>query len=206
MIAWLKYLIAGNEMRQLDRYRRAAEEAAKWHSHIPQARLMAEWIAAFGEGRPCDFLPNQRKRIEAAVRPTFQARVSKWMGECFLPSLYSNMTERGDRLLEEVLELLQSKGYDPRRVGTLVDYVWNRPIGEPSQEVGGVMVTLAGFCWIAGLDMHDAGEAELSRINRPEVMAKVRAKQEAKNALHFDTPLPGAVQADTREAGSEVQE
>ncbi|WP_197056576.1 MULTISPECIES: hypothetical protein [Luteibacter] len=133
-------------------------------------------------------LADEREQAEP-----FQARVSMWMDQCFLPSLYSNMTERGDRLLEEVLELLQSKGYDRVRVATLVDYVFSRPAGEPSQEVGGVMVTLAGYCWIAGLDMHADGERELDRINQPEVMAKIRAKQEAKNALHFDTPLPGSV-------------
>lgn len=123
--------------------------------------------------------------------PTFQDGVADWMGQCFLPSLYSNMTERGDRLLEEVLELLQAHGYDKARVPTLVDYVFGRPVGEPVQEVGGVMVTLAGYCWVAGIDMHAAGDAELARINQPDVMAKIRAKQEAKNALHFDTPLPG---------------
>ncbi|PZS80528.1 hypothetical protein A7X74_10890 [Stenotrophomonas maltophilia] len=122
---------------------------------------------------------------------TFQAGVAEWMGQCFLPSLYSDMTERGDRLLEEVLELLQAHGYDRARVPTLVDYVFGRPVGEPVQEVGGVMVTLAGYCWVAGIDMHAAGDAELARINQPDVMAKIRAKQEAKNALHFDTPLPG---------------
>ncbi|WP_223484681.1 hypothetical protein [Stenotrophomonas indicatrix] len=125
------------------------------------------------------------------LEQTFQAGVAEWMGRCFLPSLYSNMTERGDRLLEEVLELLQAHGYDSARVPTLVDYVFGRPVGEPAQEVGGVMVTLAGYCWVAGLDMHVAGDAELARINQPDVMAKIRAKQEAKNALHFDTPLPG---------------
>ncbi|WP_329767592.1 hypothetical protein [Stenotrophomonas muris] len=125
------------------------------------------------------------------VRRSFQAGVAEWMGQCFLPSLYSDMTERGDRLLEEVLELLQAHDYDSARVATLVDYVFGRPVGEPAQEVGGVMVTLAGYCWVAGLDMHAAGDAELARINQPDVMAKIRAKQEAKNALHFDTPLPG---------------
>lgn len=125
------------------------------------------------------------------LEQTFQAGVSDWMDKCFLPSLYSNMTERGDRLLEEVLELLQAHGYDKARVPTLVDYVFSRPAGDPAQEVGGVMVTLAGYCWVAGLDMHVHGHAELARINHPEVMAKIRAKQEAKNALHFDTPLPG---------------
>ncbi len=125
------------------------------------------------------------------VGRSFQAGVADWMGQCFLPSLYSNMTERGDRLLEEVLELLQAHGYDRARVPTLVDYVFGRPVGEPAQEVGGVMVTLAGYCWVAGLDMHAAGDAELARISQPEVVAKIRAKQEAKNALQFDTPLPG---------------
>lgn len=64
------------------------------------------------------------------------------------------------------------------------------------------MVTLAGYCWVAGLDMHAAGEAELARISQPEVMAKIRAKQEAKNALHFDTPLPGAPLIDSQAVGN----
>lgn len=144
--------------------------------------------------------PNGKSNVPVWLAPpaqavdlgqTFQAGVAEWMGQCFLPSLYSNMTERGDRLLEEVLELLQAHGYDKGRVPTLVEYVFGRPVGEPAQEVGGVMVTLAGYCWVAGLDMHAAGDTELARINQPDVMAKIRAKQEAKNALHFDTPLPG---------------
>jgi hypothetical protein len=122
---------------------------------------------------------------------TYQARVASWMRQCFNYSLYSNMIERGDRLLEEVLELLQSHGYDKTRVPWLVEYVYGRPVGNPGQEVGGVMVTLAGYCYIADLNMHAEGERELNRINQPEVMAKIRAKQQAKNALHFDTPLPG---------------
>lgn len=145
--------------------------------------------------------PQELQTLQAAlasrqpVGSSFQADVAEWMGQCFLPSLYSNMTERGDRLLEEVLELLQAHGYDKARVPTLVDYVFGRPDGDPAQEVGGVMVTLAGYCWVAGLNMHTAGDAELARINQPDVMAKIRAKQEAKNALHFDTPLPGSADA-----------
>lgn len=123
--------------------------------------------------------------------PSFQSGVTTWMGRCFQPSLYTSMTERGDRLLEEVLETLQAHGYDQSRVPTLVAYVYGRPVGDPEQEVGGVMVTLAAYCAVAGLDMHGAGDAELARINLPEVMARIRAKQEAKNTLHFDTPLPG---------------
>lgn len=143
------------------------------------------------QGAYADLVAAAPASARQSVERSFQAGVAEWMGQCFLPSLYSNMTERGDRLLEEVLELLQAHGYDSARVTTLVDYVFGRPVGEPAQEVGGVMVTLAGYCWVAGLDMHAAGDAELARINQPEVMAKIRAKQDAKNALHFDTPLPG---------------
>ncbi len=153
--------------------------------------LYCECVDVEEEG--CILLDGTSPAIAAPTQAghTFQAGVAEWMGQCFLPSLYSNMTERGDRLLEEVLELLQAHGYDKTRVATLVDYVFGRPVGEPAQEVGGVMVTLAGYCWVAGLDMHANGQAELDRINQPGVMAKIRAKQEAKNALHFDTPLPG---------------
>jgi len=132
------------------------------------------------------------------VMEAFQSNVAEWMGQCFLPSLSGNMTERGDRLLEEVLELLQAHGYDSARVPTLVNYVFGRPVGEPAQEVGGVMVTLAAYCSVAGLSMQADGQAELDRINQPEVMARIRVKQEAKNALHFDTPLPGAAASQPR--------
>ncbi len=161
-------------------------DSGDYHGEISEATYAA-LEAALGARQP------------VALSDTFQHSVSEWMDKCFLPSLYSDMTERGDRLLEEVLELLQALGYDKARVPTLVEYVFSRPVGDPAQEVGGVMVTLAGYCWVAGLDMHVHGHAELARISHPEVMAKIRAKQEAKNALHFDTPLPG-------NAGAAVEE
>jgi hypothetical protein len=136
-------------------------------------------------------IPGIRRFLQPPPARSFQSRVADWLGKCFAPPLYTNMTERGDRLVEEVLELLQSKGYDPTRIPTLIEYVWNRPVGDPPQEVGGVMATLAAYCSVAGLDMEADGEAELARIMRPEIMAKIRTKQEAKNKLRFDSPLPG---------------
>jgi hypothetical protein len=111
---------------------------------------------------------------------SFQQRVQPWMLECFNAEIAADVVERGDRLLEETLELLQSGGYDQARVAALRDYVWSRPVGEPSQEVGGVMVTLAAYCLATGIDMHAAGETELVRILQPEVILKIRAKQATK--------------------------
>lgn len=111
---------------------------------------------------------------------SFQSRVQPWLLECFGAEIAADELERSDRFLEESLELLQAKGYPRGRVRALEEYVYNRPIGEPSQEVGGVMVTLAALCLAAGLDMHAAGETELARILQPEIVAKIRAKQAAK--------------------------
>lgn len=121
-----------------------------------------------------------RHRTASLAAQAFQQRVEPWFRECFPPAVCDDRLERGDRLLEEVLELLQSGDYPPERVAALVDYTWGRSKGEPVQEVGGVMVTLAAYCIAHGLDMGEAGETELARINRPEIVQKIRAKQAAK--------------------------
>ena len=79
-----------------------------------------------------------------------------------------------------MLELLQSGGYPRERISALTDYVFGRPVGEPVQETGGVMVTLAARCLAYEIDMHAAGETELARISSPETVLKIRAKQAAK--------------------------
>lgn len=116
--------------------------------------------------------------VERAEREPFQGRVRPWMLACFGEEVSNDKLERGDRLLEEVLELLQSGQYPKERVAALVGYVWSRPEGEPAQEVGGVMVTLAAYCLAHGIDMHSAAETELARIWTK--VEKIRAKQAAK--------------------------
>ncbi len=110
--------------------------------------------------------------------PSFQNRVLPWMLECFGPIIPYDRLERGDRLLEEVLELLQSGNYPKQRIAALVEYVYSRDIGDPKQEVGGVMVTLAAYCLAHNVDMHDAAETELARIWTK--VEQIRAKQASK--------------------------
>lgn len=119
----------------------------------------------------------------------FQDRVQPWMDECFGPEISSDKTERNHRHLEESLELVQACGCTREEAHQLVDYVFDRTAGEPKQEVGGVMVTLAALCLAQGIDMHAAGEAELARIWT--CVEKIRAKQAAKPK---HSPLPAALQ------------
>lgn len=121
--------------------------------------------------------------------PAFQHRVFPWLIECFGPEVAADVTERCDRFIEEAFELVQSLGYDAARIDALRAYTWGRPPGEPAQEAGGVMVTLAALCCATGLDMHEAGELELARILQPEIMERIRAKQAAKaREIPFSPP------------------
>jgi hypothetical protein len=116
---------------------------------------------------------------------TFQDRVWPWLISCFGQEITADKIERNHRFLEEAIELVQATGCTQSEAHQLVDYVFNRPVGDPPQEVGGVMVTLAALCLANDLDMHDAGEVELARIWTK--VEAIRAKQAAKPK---HSPLP----------------
>lgn len=133
-------------------------------------------------------LYDELRRALGYPQGEYQVRVGAWAAQVFGGNDESRIIDRADRLLEEVLELLQSLGYAPVRVQALTDYVFNRPKGEPGQELGGVMVTLAALSACANLDMEIAGEAELERVNRPDVIAKIKAKNASQKP---GSPVPG---------------
>lgn len=126
----------------------------------------------------------------SAVRSegTYQARVDAFMQECFGLVTCANVAERNHRFLEEALELVQACGCSVAEARQLVEYVYNRPPGEPHQECGGVMVTLAGVCNANRLNMRRAAEDELQRVRG--LIPLIRKKHAAKPKL---SPLPGAV-------------
>ncbi len=121
---------------------------------------------------------------------SFQERVKPWLHECFGEMIAGDKEERNHRFLEEALELVQACGCTKEEALKLVDYVYGRPVGEKGQEVGGTMVTLAALCIAQGINLNEEAERELSRINLPEVVLKIRAKQAAKPKF---SPLPGIV-------------
>ncbi|WP_182342698.1 Lar family restriction alleviation protein [Comamonas koreensis] len=129
------------------------------------------------------------------AQPAFQQRVQPWMMECFGVEHAADRKKRNQHFLEEALELVQSTGWTQSEAHQLVDYVYGRPWGEPAQEVGGVMVTLAALCLANGLDMHQAGESELARIWSN--VDSIRARQAAKPSF---SPLPQAQPADALDA------
>lgn len=115
----------------------------------------------------------------------FQSRVHDWIIACFGEEIGADKQERNHRFIEEALELVQANGCTKSEAHQLVDYVYGRPVGDPHQEVGGVMNTLAALCTASGIDMDRAGEDELARVWTK--VEKIRAKQAAKPK---HSPLP----------------
>ncbi|MFT9382598.1 hypothetical protein [Gluconobacter sp.] len=109
---------------------------------------------------------------------SYQQRVEEWLEACFSPSVRADRAERTHRFLEEALELAQANGCSRDDAIALVDYVFGRPKGDPQQEVGGVMVTLASLCSVSKIHMDTAGNDELAR-NWDRIDA-IRAKQQSK--------------------------
>lgn len=152
---------------------------------------LAKELREYGEDGVAQAVAAQLERASGATilaeigDTSFQGRVDPWLHACFGPKIASDKIERNHRFLEEALELVQACGCTASEAHQLVDYVYGRPVGDPGQEVGGVMVTLAALCLAQGMDMHNAGETELTRIwTKTE---QIRAKQAAKPA---HSPLP----------------
>jgi len=116
---------------------------------------------------------------------SYQKRVERWLSECFPPAVTRDRLERNHRFLEEALELAQANGCTKQDALELIDYVFSRPVGDPRQEVGGVMVTLAGLCSAIEINMDEAGDLELQR-NWDRIL-EIREKQRGKP---HGSPLP----------------
>lgn len=108
----------------------------------------------------------------------FQSKVYEWVVKCFGISSANSKKERNHRFLEEALELVQSTGCSKSEAHQLVDYVFDRPVGEPKQEMGGVMVTLAALASANDMNIFSCGNAELDRIRGK--IDDIRKKQELK--------------------------
>ncbi len=139
----------------------------------------------------CNALADECEHMLATipVSKPYQVRVDGWMQECFGEQIALDITERNHRFLEEALELVQAKGCTSDECVKLVGYVFGRPVGEASQEVGGVRVTLSALCNAAGIDEDLAAETELKRILDPKMVEKIREKQKSKPSF---SPLPGS--------------
>jgi hypothetical protein len=118
----------------------------------------------------------------------FQQRVQRWMFRVFDEEIVLSAEERNERFLEEAVELVQALNMTEEQAIQVVKYVFGRPKGEVRQEVGGVMVTLATLCSVQGINPFTCADVEMTRVEDPAIMAKVKAKQALKPKFRADRP------------------
>lgn len=117
---------------------------------------------------------------------TFQERAYNFFSHCFqdqFPKLTNDPQENQHRFLEESLEFVQALGMTQAEALALVDYVFNRTIGDPALEAGGVCTTLAILAKRYNIDINEAAENELKR--NYVIVDKIRDKQRLKDQLRF---------------------
>jgi len=116
--------------------------------HCPDEEILEKFFAALSR------LPR--------LHSFYQRQVDAWMAACFGPGISFDKIERNYRFAEEAIELVQSAGMSKEEVLSLVDYVFNRPVGQVKQEVGGVLVTLAAFCNAHDIDIPECADEGLA--------------------------------------------
>lgn len=111
-----------------------------------------------------------------------QKSVWQWCRETFDGiAAWETDKERAYRFFEEAGELFQAIGMTREDAIKVVDYVYGRPDGQVSQEIGGVMITLLALASQQGLNVAHCTRIEHDRITQPDIQKKIREKQLAKN-------------------------
>lgn len=90
------------------------------------------------------------------------------------------------RILEEAMELAQAEHITEDEVDIIKRQVYDKPIGIPKQELGGVLVCLAGYAATADMDLETCFFDEFERIMDPEIMEKVRKRNLEGDKIGFD--------------------
>jgi NTP pyrophosphatase (non-canonical NTP hydrolase) len=118
------------------------------------------WMKAF----VCDPAPLATPTPEGTGRNVQQRRIGEWAVAAFGEAEALSLPQRGLRLLEEAAEAAQAAGVLEEQARHLVGYVWARPVGRLSQELGGVGVTTLALAHAAGFSAAGAEDAEIARV------------------------------------------
>ena len=123
----------------------------------------------------------------STIRSEHQELVADWVSRTF--GTEKNVPERARRLLEESIEVFQALGMQEAGAHDLVRHVFAKPPGRPSQELGGVFLTLLALCDALAVDAGEIEWRELRRVlagDPAEFRRRQREKAEAGVGLRPD--------------------
>jgi len=95
-----------------------------------------------------------------------QANLAEWLIEALGKETLMSPQDRAIRVLEEAIELAQAVGIPESKAAELLRYVYARPVGEPTQEIAGVINAALLTAHGLGFNGLMLAENELHRARR----------------------------------------
>lgn len=148
-----------------------------------KAMTWADFVAAI-EARDATIRVDQARR-DATSRDQRQVETHNWCVAAFGHDQASSVPQRCVRLLEEAVEAYQAGGCTEEMAHRLVSFVFSRPSGDLSQELGGVGLTALALAAAIGCSADRAEAQELARV-LAKPLAHFKARNEAKNEAGFE--------------------
>lgn len=93
-----------------------------------------------------------------------QVQTLNWARETFGEAKATDPKVRALRFIEEAVELAQTQGLSKAEINKVVREVLVRPVGEPAQEIGGVMLSLMALASNLDLSVDGCEFEELHRV------------------------------------------
>ncbi|PKR50449.1 hypothetical protein [Thalassospira marina] len=146
--------------------------------------LIKDWLAKLETFNPawsvqCYARQEQWSLIDH-LRGDYQARTGRWVETCFGIEGCDDVAGRATRFLEDALALYQAAGGTLDDATKLIGHVSCKPVSDPEQETGSVILSLAALSNARNINMLHAGEKELDRVWH--MFPRIRAKH-AKAAM-----------------------
>ncbi|UTU07872.1 hypothetical protein CcrC1_gp186 [Caulobacter phage C1] len=109
-----------------------------------------------------------------------QRRLGLWLQAAF-GGRFTSPQDRALRVLEEAVELTQAVGIGRDVARRMVEHVYDRPAGDPVQELAGVLNSTLLTATALGVDGYEEGSRELAQAWKR--IDLIRAKQKDKVML-----------------------
>ena len=136
-----------------------------------------------GSGNALERVGTPQAPVKA--RDERQKQVSDWCAAAFGADHAASIPQRGIRHAEEAIETAQASGCDPAMIHKLVDYIYEKPAGALSQEIGGSGLTLLALAQAAGLSADDEERLEVERV-LAKPLSHFAARNKVKNDAGFN--------------------
>ena len=138
------------------------------------------YAVAVERDQQADMIRFAIRELQTDQLASMRSRVMSWLRTTFSAAALTDRWERASRVIEEAAELAQAEGLSEADVIRTVKRTFSRPVGEASQEAAGLMVTLLAWAGAAMVDLGAVTRKEIDRIEMPENVAAIRAKQAEK--------------------------